>query len=111
VAHCHRLTSEETLKSMHLEALKRIHQAYEDAYILGNLPLEVINHDVIDPSNSISRDEYIRRLMRDANMKATFSEEIGLIELREHQEIRREFFARHPELFDAEWDPRKKRPF
>ncbi|MCC7371847.1 MAG: hypothetical protein IT306_25745 [Chloroflexi bacterium] len=98
------------LSLMHQEALRRIYRAYEDAFDLGNLPLHVINSGIIDKANAISRDEYIRRLMRDANISAIFAENIGLISSQEHQQIRKDFFIRHPELTDMEWDPRKERP-
>jgi len=109
-AHCHPMEAEHSLQLIRQEALRRLRRAYEDAYSLGNLPMNVINRGIVDPNHPISRDEYIRRLMRDANVIGMFAEELKLVESHEHQNIRREFFARHPELHDVEWDPRKERP-
>jgi len=108
VTHSH-LSEDASLRSMRVEAMRRLRHAYENAYRLGNLSLRVINSEVSDPNNPISRDEYVYELLTVARWMANFAIELGVISVQDHHDIRRDFFFRHPELYDKEWHPKKNR--
>ena len=92
------LSTDDVLKNLRFEAIKRLRDAYEDVYRLSKLPLQLLNRKKTETTKYRSNDEYARDLLGRANAIGNFAGWLGIIEPEDQLDAMYEFCDNHPEF-------------